>query len=109
MVKYSKYLVALSLFGLLTLITPKPLFIPEAMGADTPKKRALLVGINYEGLSKPLNGCINDVMKMKEVLISHYGFDEGEIKLLIEQSATRKNILDAFQSWLIDGTKPGDA
>jgi len=33
-------------------------------------KRALLIGINYTGGAAPLNGCINDVLRVKDVLVA---------------------------------------
>ncbi len=36
------------------------------------KSRALLFGLNYDGTNAKLNGCINDVMNMKEFLTSKY-------------------------------------
>ncbi|HDD35666.1 MAG TPA: DUF4384 domain-containing protein [Candidatus Desulfofervidus auxilii] len=81
-------------------------------------KRALLIGINdYKHLSsKPtgaktisdLKGSINDVKAMKEILIKRYGFTPEAIKVLIETEATKKNIIKAFNEWLIKGSKEGD-
>ena len=83
------------------------------------EKRALLIGINQykynsefttdarpDGLT--LKGCVNDVQKVREILINNAGFTAGEIKILTDLSATKAAILDAFDSWLIDGTRPGD-
>jgi metacaspase-1 len=33
-------------------------------------KRALLIGINYIGGAAPLNGCINDIMRVKDMLVA---------------------------------------
>jgi hypothetical protein len=82
-------------------------------------KRALLIGINnYKNLpyySKEKNrlfthlkGPLNDVRIMREALISRYGFREEEIKVLIEQEATRDNIIKTFEEWLVNGTREGD-
>jgi hypothetical protein len=35
-------------------------------------KKALLIGINYRGLDGELNGCINDVEQMKNILKEKY-------------------------------------
>ena len=32
-------------------------------------KKACLIGINYNGTSAQLNGCVNDVFKLKKILI----------------------------------------
>jgi len=64
-------------------------------------KQALLVGINYQGSSSALYGCINDTVSMKERLLSK-GFvcktitDETDVK------PTRMNILNAFKQLLMN-------
>jgi hypothetical protein len=49
--------------------------------AQTGKKRALLIGINYSGSSQ-LYGCIQDIIQMQGVLMDAYGFKPEEIKVL---------------------------
>ena len=49
-------------------------------------KKALLIGINYIGTSNELRGCINDVVNMKNLLLSHYGFASSEIVMMTELS-----------------------
>jgi hypothetical protein len=34
-----------------------------------PRKKALIIGINYHGTKHELNGCINDAMNAREFLI----------------------------------------
>jgi len=68
--------------------------------------RALLVGINaYPG--NELEGCVNDVTDMADFLVSHCGFEEGDIRLLTDARATTGAILERL-NWLIDGVKAGD-
>ncbi len=82
-------------------------------------RRALLIGINkykhlpfYSQILKMtithLKGSINDVNLMKELLVSRYGFKEDDIKTLMDEKATRENIIKTFEDWLIHGTKEGD-
>ena len=72
------------------------------------KKKALLVGINYQGSNFPLRGCINDVMMMNRMITDHYGFNVNSHKrMLTERSATAQNILERLE-WLIDDAEPGD-
>lgn len=47
-------------------------------------KRALLVGCNYPGTKAELNGCVNDVKNMYQVLVDKYGFEEENIKLMTD-------------------------
>lgn len=68
------------------------------------KKRALIVGINYEGTGSPLKGCINDA-KNVEAFLKTRGFTE--IKLILEKEATTKGIKDGL-AWLVKDTEPGD-
>ena len=73
-----------------------------------PVKKACLVGINYNGTSAQLNGCVNDVFKLKKILIEKYGYEEKNITLLTEKQATRKNILKSFKE-LVDTANTGDS
>jgi metacaspase-1 len=60
-------------------------------------KKALLIGINYIGTNSQLNGCINDVIHIKNYLINDCGFEEKNITMLTEtsknKSPTRENII----------------
>jgi hypothetical protein len=48
-------------------------------------KYALLIGINYTSApSGQLNGCINDVNKMKHLLIHKFGYKKQNIKMLTD-------------------------
>ncbi len=68
--------------------------------------RALLVGINkYPG--QPLNGCVNDVQDMANFLVSHCGFAMDDIRLLVDERATKEAIVERLH-WLITGVKAGD-
>ena len=59
--------------------------------------RALLIGINKYKQS-PLNGCINDVLIMRDILIKKYGVPESNIKVLLDEEVTKENFLKAFES-----------
>ena len=93
------------------------LFLPTQSFAST--KKALLIGINdylnlpyYSNTIKEtitdLQGPVNDVNSMREILLSKYGFLDENIKVLIDKEANRKNILNALKSFLVQGTQPGD-
>jgi hypothetical protein len=43
----------------------------------TGRTRALLIGINYSGSSCEVQGCVNDVNRMKELLVSKFGFSDS--------------------------------
>ena len=82
-------------------------------------KRALLVGINtYKNLPsyspslqrnvENLEGAVNDVNNMKNILVGRFGFKDDDILVLRNEQATRSGILNAFDEWLIGGSKEGD-
>ncbi|KAL2621381.1 hypothetical protein R1flu_001586 [Riccia fluitans] len=47
-------------------------------------KRAVLIGCNYPGTKVSLSGCVNDVKRMYSLLVSKYGFEEENIKLMTD-------------------------
>src|SRR5437867_1598704 len=95
-------------------------------------RRALLVGINayqltnIEEVAKPsraaieakarkgrgtwtnLDGCINDVEAMREVLIARFGFKPENIRVLENSAATRERIFSSFREGLMDPAAAGD-
>ena len=85
----------------------------KVLAQGTTRKRALLVGINqYTGIKKgewqPLRGALNDVYLQQELLTLRFGFHPDDVHVLTDKAATRKNILEAFESHLIQASKPGD-
>ena len=70
-------------------------------------RRALLVGINqYSQPNLNLNGCVNDIRGIQDLLIAKFGFKNDEIKLLLDFEATAANIraqLTALVTGLADG------
>jgi hypothetical protein len=80
----------------------------------TGRKKALCIGINYEGQRRELRGCINDAHNVKRFLTSNWGYKNGDIVMLVDdtnnlrQMPTRQNILDAMH-WLVKDAHPHDA
>ncbi|KAJ1569477.1 Ca(2+)-dependent cysteine protease, partial [Cladochytrium tenue] len=98
-----------------------------------PRRRALLIGINYTGQKVALQGCVNDVRAVRRTVLPRLGFsapaatgdsddddndgrDGAEVRMLLDDRGretparrrpTRANILEAF-AWLRDGVQPGD-
>lgn len=70
-------------------------------------KKALLVGVNKYKYVRSLNGCVNDVRNMVDILTSFYGFQPDEIRTIVDESVTRNNLMNRFD-WLLDGAKEGD-
>ncbi len=96
---------------LLTVLSMIFLFAPasQTQGAR-PARRALLVGTDvYKNFPEnPTPGAEEDVRETRKILIEKYGFRETEIRTLLRDEATAHNIREAFKSWLIKETRPGD-
>lgn len=61
------------------------------------KKKALLVGINYNDdqyKDDDLNGCVNDLNNLKKFLLTNLNFKEEDIITLTNNEATKMNIQD---------------
>jgi hypothetical protein len=70
-------------------------------------RRALLIGINAYQHVPPLQGALNDIETMRQVLVTRFGFPESRITMVKDKEATRAGILAAFEA-LVKETKPGD-
>jgi hypothetical protein len=74
---------------------------------DGGRKRALMIGINdYRAVPK-LQGSLNDIETIKQVLITRWGFEESNIQSLVNEKATRDDILAALKQFVSE-TKPLD-
>lgn len=67
-------------------------------------KKALLIGINYKAFPNiALNGCIEDIINMRNMLIDAYGYDQSNIVMLRDDipnpstQPTGNNILKQLQ------------
>ena len=61
---------------------------------------ALIIGINnYKHMPK-LNYAVNDAISIKEMLMSSYDYKESNIKLILDDEATKDNILEGFHELL---------
>lgn len=71
------------------------------------KKQALLVGINdYNGIND-LQGCINDVTNVRNVLKTYFGLINQDIRVLTDGRATKANILSRLEKMVVSA-EPGD-
>ncbi|MBD2300512.1 caspase family protein [Nostoc sp. FACHB-190] len=64
----------------------------QALAQPTPRKLALLVGINQYRKSPSLSGCLTDVELQKELLIHRFGFVPANILTLTDEQASREFI-----------------
>jgi hypothetical protein len=62
-------------------------------------KKALLIGCNYVNTNNELNGCINDVKEMKNILMNIFKYEESDIFLLTDydEKPTRSNIISKLK------------
>ena len=61
---------------------------------------ALIIGINDYQNVDPLTYAVNDAIAVKEMLINKYGFVESNITLILDEKATKDNILEGFSKIL---------
>ncbi len=72
-----------------------------------PTRRALLIGINdYPDPTNRLDGCVNDVFLMSQIL-QESTFAPEDIRVVLDDRATAQGIMERLH-WLLDGTQPGD-
>jgi len=70
--------------------------------------KALLVGINkYQMANVDLNGCVNDVTNVRDILLKYFGYKADDIRIVTDQRATKKAVMERLK-WLTKGAKPGD-
>jgi hypothetical protein len=71
-------------------------------------KRALLVGINdYPGTQNDLQGCVNDITNLYDVLVKYFDFATTDIRMLSDKRAVKRAILDGLKV-LLAGAAAGD-
>ncbi len=87
---------------------PKIQHYYQTLATPTPRKLALLVGINDYNNHFNLQGCVTDVERQQELLVHRFGFANGDILTLTGGQATREGIERAFTEHLIQQAKPGD-
>jgi hypothetical protein len=104
------------------IVTLLALTLATDVHAQPGKRRALLIGINDYTASRlaaarsalpkrevpNLDGTLNDVAIMRELLVSSYGFNEADVITLQDQQATRGAILGALEQHLVATAKQGD-
>lgn len=104
-------------FGTRAILAAGLCIVVLAAGA-APRRRALLVGINDYEPQEPktltgrrlsnLEGAVNDVALMRDLLLSVYKLKAEEIIVLTNQAAGRAAILNAIDKQLVDRAQKGD-
>jgi hypothetical protein len=80
----------------------------QTLAAPTPRKLALLVGINEYSDSPNLKGCLTDVELQQDLLVHRFGFKRQDILTLTGEQATRDAIERAFLEHLSEQATTGD-
>ena len=65
---------------------------------------ALIIGIDKYQNVKPLNYAVKDAESIQDILVNTFDFPEDNVKILINEDATKQNILKSFS----DITKKAD-
>jgi hypothetical protein len=72
------------------------------------QRKAFLTGINrYRIPGADLQGCVNDVTNIRNILLNYFGFEVEDIRVLVDERATKKAMLHRLE-WLVKGAKAGD-
>jgi len=79
----------------------------------TPAKWALVVGVSDyihfgDELGGDLPGAANDARAVADVLVNRYGFEPGNVKLVLDHAATRERLETELSEWLPSVARPGD-
>lgn len=80
----------------------------QSLAAPTPRKLALLVGIDDYPSPATLQGCGTDVELQRELLVHRFGFAPSDILVLAGEQATREGIATAFLEHLTAQAQAGD-
>jgi hypothetical protein len=79
----------------------------SSVNAPSGTKRALLIGINkYKAVPK-LQGSLNDIETMRQILLTRWGFTDKNITVVTDEAATRAGMLAALEQLARD-TGPND-
>jgi hypothetical protein len=75
---------------------------------DRLARKALCVGISdYPGVPGDLPGAANDARAWARLLVGHYDFAPADVRLLLDERATRRELLAALDA-LLAGARSGD-
>lgn len=70
--------------------------------------RALVIGINQYKSVSPLSYAVNDAREVSEILVEELGFEQNNVTYLVDQNATKSNILKSFLRFSNDDVKVDD-
>ena len=77
----------------------------ETVASKRPSRRR---STNSKGGFTRLEGPVDDVCMLRQLLITNYGFEAQNVHVVEDQNATHDGILSAFKRYLIDEAAPAD-
>lgn len=84
------------------------LFTAWLMSYSFAEDRALFIGLSeYSEPSQNLMGPNVDIQLMVDIA-ERLGFERSQMRMLLNENATRQNILREMRTWLVRGVQPGD-
>lgn len=72
------------------------------------KSWALVIGINEYEHASPLEFACNDAKGVRDALISDFEFPDSDVKMLLDEQATREGIMQAFLDFASEKVQPDD-
>lgn len=72
-------------------------------------QKALVVGVEQYASARDLNGPKYDAENFSDVLVDVWGYERDDVRILLDEEATKETFIGNIQSWLIDKTQPGDS
>jgi len=72
------------------------------------RKKGIAVPTRKDDIFGPLDGAVNDVVSMQDVLLHRFGFAPQNVHLLKDEAATRHAILGDMRKYLVDEAHDGD-
>jgi len=72
------------------------------------RKKGMAIPARNDDVFGPLDGAVNDVVSMQDILLHRFGFSPANLHLLKNEAATRQTILDGMRKYLVDEAHDGD-
>ncbi len=83
-------------------------FRTQVRTASSRKRKALLVGVDrYAGAGMDLEGCVNDVFAVSQVMQKRFDYQTGDVRLLTNERATADALRERLE-WLLADAVAGD-
>ncbi len=71
-----------------------------------PRYLGLLIGINTYAKAKPLKTAVQDVTDLAALLKASYGFQDQDVRLLLNEEATKQGLISALEKIYLEAKEP---